>query len=550
MSEHDLIQRAHWGDLRGMRIAGLVRLSFEVDDSEVTASTSGPRVADDASGVKRRAPMTGRDIKGRDEQEKDVRQFVESRGGTYVYTYEEPDTSAWKRKRVRLPDGTIAYRVVRPVLEGAFDDLKQGATPDGTQVDGLIVYDIDRLTRDNRHLEDAIEVVENFRRPIIDITGTLDLLTDNGRTVARIVVATSNKQSADTARRVKRKHKAMKEAGIPTGGPRPTGWNDDKRTLNADEAKKIRAAARKILEGASPFTVAGEWNRINFSTPRGKRWTGYTVKYVLRNPRICGYSYRTASHFDPLTGAENRRVEVVRDAAGEPVMGNWDAIISPHEWEALVAILGENPEPGDGHNARKHLCTGTLRCDKGECGAPLRATKAPNRAKKPAGFFYYTCPSKATGKGCGGITINGEETDDAVKKLVIAKYELEAERRQATQIPQEWGREQELAHLREDIQDWKDQRAARKVSKEAFFTFIADAEIKERGLLRERAAFERKAGKNREQPVDLRAIWNTLSLPERRGYVERTLIAVLVSPAVGRGRPVRERLAPLYRDGA
>ncbi|WP_308283682.1 recombinase family protein [Streptomyces glomeratus] len=132
-------------------------------------------------------PATGRDIGSREEQEKDARRFVESRGGRYVYTYEEPDTSAWKRKRVRQPDGTVAYRVIRPVFEGALEDLKRGTTPDGQRLDGLIVYDIDRLTRGNRHLEDAIEVVENFRRPIIDITSTLDLLTDNGRIVARLL---------------------------------------------------------------------------------------------------------------------------------------------------------------------------------------------------------------------------------------------------------------------------------------------------------------------------------------------------------------------------
>jgi site-specific DNA recombinase len=28
---------------------------------------------------------------------------MESRHGNYVFTYEEPDTSAYKRKRVRLP---------------------------------------------------------------------------------------------------------------------------------------------------------------------------------------------------------------------------------------------------------------------------------------------------------------------------------------------------------------------------------------------------------------------------------------------------------------
>jgi site-specific DNA recombinase len=88
-----------------------------------------------------------------------------------------------------MPDGSYGYRVLRPIFEGALRDLKRGITPEGKRLDGLVVYDIDRLTRDNRHLEDAIEVVQLFGRPIMDITGTLDLLTDNGRTVARMIVA-------------------------------------------------------------------------------------------------------------------------------------------------------------------------------------------------------------------------------------------------------------------------------------------------------------------------------------------------------------------------
>ena len=104
----DAVRRAHQGDLGGRTFAGLVRLSFEL-----------------GYGAQRTAgPMTGRDINGRDEQEKAVRSYVESRGGTYAHMYEEPDTSAWKRKRVRLPDGRYGYRVIRPVLEGALEDLK------------------------------------------------------------------------------------------------------------------------------------------------------------------------------------------------------------------------------------------------------------------------------------------------------------------------------------------------------------------------------------------------------------------------------------------
>ncbi|WP_369255580.1 recombinase family protein [Streptomyces sp. R35] len=201
----DLVQRTHWGNLEGQNWAGLARLSTEETEGEIssdaTSEEAGPRF------------ITGRDIKNTEEQERNGRGFVGSRGGRYVHTYTQPDTSAWKRKRVRLPDGSLGYCVVRPVFEGALEDLKRGKAPNGERIDGLIVYDIDRLTRDPRHLEDAIDTVEHYHRPIIHITGTLDLLTDNGRAMARVVVAMANKQSADTARRVRRNHKARRDRG-------------------------------------------------------------------------------------------------------------------------------------------------------------------------------------------------------------------------------------------------------------------------------------------------------------------------------------------------
>ncbi|MFJ8723589.1 hypothetical protein [Streptomyces sp. NPDC093269] len=117
----DLVQRAHWGDLGGQSWGGLVRLSLEPDATEPSASAPNKTPDHPAGNGPTWRPATGRDIKSREQQEKDARRFVESRGGRYVYTYEEPDTSAWKRKRVRQPDGTVAYRVIRPVFEGALE---------------------------------------------------------------------------------------------------------------------------------------------------------------------------------------------------------------------------------------------------------------------------------------------------------------------------------------------------------------------------------------------------------------------------------------------
>jgi site-specific DNA recombinase len=353
------------------------------------------------------------------------------------------------------------------------------------------------LTRDNRHLEDAIEVVEHFRRPILDITGTLDLLTDNGRTVARIVVATYNKQSADTARRVKRKHRALELAGIPTGGARPFGWKQDRRTLEPVEAEAIRAAAERIMTGAPLPAIVADWNECGLLTPLGNKWVRQTVENVFRNPRIAGYRSRNVREYNPETDKESWRVEIVTNEKGQPVKGQFESILSPAEWEAVTAIIGSNPRPGRGTNARKYLLTGTLRCGKPDGGALLRATKAhASRAKTP-GLFYYTCPAKSAG-GCGGLSIPGPKTDKLITELVIAKCEEEAQRRGSGQEPAPWPREAEL------------QASA--------------------------------------LPVALREEWEDLVLAEKRAYIEDALIAILVQPANGKTRWHPDRLEPLWRE--
>ncbi|WP_405870994.1 recombinase family protein [Streptomyces sp. NBC_00005] len=543
--DNDLVQRARWGDLEGQNWAGLVRLSFEVDEGPGTNGDDATGTTDAKPAFR---PMTGRDIRSRDEQEKDSRSFVESRGGRYVYTYEEPDTSAWKRKRVRLPNGEIGYRVIRPVFEGALEDLKRGVAPNGERLDGLIVYDIDRLTRDNRHLEDAIEVVENFKRPIIDITGTLDLLTDNGRTVARIVTATNNKQSADTARRVARKHRALQQAGIPTGGTRPFGWKEDKRTLDPYESKWLRQSVHWLLAGKPISAVIRKLNEAGVTTATGREWSHPGLKAVMRNPRLCGYRSRQLSDIDPVTGTENKRVEIVLDDEGKPVTGQWEPVISVEEWEALRELLGSNPEPGQGHNTRKYLLRGTLRCDRNGCGAPLRVVKAEKSRNKPEGYFYYTCPSSGSvPSGCGGTKIGGPEADKAVSMMVIAKHQEEAAKRKANPAPTTWEGEEDLNRVREDLDELKQARKARIITAETYFTQLSELEAEKRRLTTQRNRILRNRHSDQGKPVDLAETWGDLMLSEQRAYVEDSLIAVLVARAVGRGRPVRDRLTPVWR---
>ncbi len=525
------IDRARSGDLAGLNFAGLVRLSFETDDD-----LTDPH------------PLTGKDIKGRDEQTVDCRSYVERRNGVYVHTYEEPNTSAYKRRPVQMPDGRMVYRVIRPIFEAALADLKRGTTPDGQRLDGLVVYDIDRLTRDPRNLEDAIEVVEHFGKPIIDITGTLDLLTDNGRTMARVIVATANKSSADTARRVRRKHQAMQQRGIPAGGTRPYGWQSDRRTLDETEAEHIRDAVRRFLGGAPLTGIAADWTRRGIMTTTGKRWSPAALKVVFRNPRICGYRGRIIQGTDPTTGKHVRRMETVLDADGNPVIGQWEPIISVDDWGAVMALLEEGRKTKFGDNARKYLLSGILRCGNDGCGAKMRGAARTIDGKS---IYYYQCPSTGLG-GCGGVAITGSKADEWIAETVIAKFELEAAKRGTERLPDAWPGQDELAEVQQQIADLTAGWRARPqlISTARYFGLLPELERDEQELIAQRDAWSAHRASIANRPASIRKEWESgrLTLAEQRAYVQRVLVAVMVAPVQGaRGVWNPDRMSPVWR---
>lgn len=537
----DLIALAQRGDYTGMNFVILARLSTEAKsrkraEKRAKAEKKGKKLA-----------VTGMDINNRDEQVNACTERIESRGGKVVFVYMEPHTSAWKKKRVQQPDGTFKYLVVRPVYRKVLADMAKGVcSENGERIDALMILDVDRLTRDNRDLEDAIDVVVYNKRPILDWRGSLDLLTEYGRTQARGIVAHKNGQSADTAFRVSQKHKAMQREGIPAGGTRPFGWKKDRRTLHKTEAPLLKAAALDVLGGRSRNSIVAEWNKAGILTSRGNAWTVDTLTLVLRNPRICGHRMISVQNVDENNGETlSRHVVTLLDDKGKPVKGKWKRIIKPEQWEALVEIIGERPNRGDGRNARKYLFTGTLRCGKDGCDQRLRAIKATASAGKPEGFFYYQCPSTSQG-GCGGIRIDGWEVDKYLSKIVVAKYEQQTAKREAVAAPAKWTKEAELAAVQEDIADLKKARRERKISAERYYADLNEYEAELSKLSAERNAFLRKQYAAAGKPVNLRQDWPGLTLAEQRAYVERTLSAVTVLPAGGKRRvPVETRLIPV-----
>jgi len=108
--------------------------------------------------------------------------------------YAENDASAFKRSRVRLPDGSTGLRVVRPVFRRLLDDLAAGVIGR----DGRLRPrpDRPRSTRPRRpHRRHR-----GAQDPDADRQGGIDLSTDSGITMSRIMVGIANKSSRDTSR--------------------------------------------------------------------------------------------------------------------------------------------------------------------------------------------------------------------------------------------------------------------------------------------------------------------------------------------------------------
>ena len=313
-------------------------------------------------------------------QEQDCRALAKARGWDVAEVYTENDTSAFKRRTVTLPDGTRARRVVRPEFRRLLADLADGT------ITALVGYDLDRIARDPRDLEDLIDVVEDTGHPAVSATGSLDLPA--GITLARVAVAMANQSSRDTARRVARARQGAAENGRWAGGGRRAyGYTADRTAVITSEADTIASIAADVLAGKSLYAITERLNTDNVPTASGAPWSPRAVRGVVTKPTVAGKLVHKG--------------EIVGDAP-------WPAILDEDTWTRVCEELSTRTPRAT--NQLTHWLTGILRC--GHCGLPLRGN----------GGRYWCGNTASRGqKGCGRISITAAPTEELVRDLVLTR---------------------------------------------------------------------------------------------------------------------------------
>jgi len=426
----------------------------------------------------------------------------------------------WQVEERYIDDDVSAYGgKVRPAYRRMLDDLHGGF------LDAVVVWDLDRLHRQPRELEEFFDLCKAANvSKLASVGGDVDLSTHDGQFLARILGAVAKKESDDKSRRIRRKHEELAQAGkIAGGGSRPYGYEDDKRTVRESEAVVIRECAARFLAGEALRSVCGGLNDRGVPTSTGGQWQQQTLSRMLRSARI--------------SGQREHKGEIVAPA-------EWPAIISPAETTRIRGLLSD-PDRRTNKVARRYLLVRLLRC--GLCGETLVSRP------KQGGARAYQCVKGPGFSGCGRISVMADPLEHFLVEAVLYRLDSpelaaamsgkpgnpDAERWQA-EIDQSRAQLDELAAMygRREIGMTEWQAARTPVERR-----VTDAK-KQLGRLTRTTALAGQIG----NATQLRERWQTLPLTRQHAIVAAVLDHLVVAPGRrGYNRFDPSRFNPVWR---
>lgn len=383
--------------------------------------------------------------------------------------------------------------------------------------DILLTWEASRATRQLTEYAHLAELCA-AHRVLWGYSGTVyDLTTRDGRLRTGLDALLAADESARTSERIQRSVRARAAAGAPHG-KLPYGYRREydpatrallRQVPDEETAPVVVEIFDRVLSRDPYYAIARDLTRRGVPTPRpatrrhdAGAWLSSTVKHIATNPTYAGLRTHKGQVVGPAT---------------------WDGIVTREVFDAAQVVVAEvakgatNPR---GDSTARHLLTGIARC--GHCRGPVRRIKGD-------GYEAYNC------RYCLKMSREMTKVDAFVTERLLALLELMP----ADPDPaQEVGAELEqaaaaLQQLRDRLDGFVDEAAAGRLSPASLARVearlapqiaAADAHVK---------ALRAPARLARYDLTDPRALWEAMSLPERRQLV-RDAVTVTLLP-LGKG---------------
>lgn len=337
--------------------------------------------------------LTGEEL-AVERQREDALALAEAKGWEIHDYYVDNSVSASKKN------------VVRPEYQRMVKHYKAG------KFNALICYDLDRLMRQPRELEDWIEEAETHGLPVVTMNGEADLGTDAGRLFARIKVSVAKAETDRKSARQKRAALQRAEMGRVPLGTRLTGYTKTGEVI-PEEAKLVRFIFKEFSTNETLKGLAKKLNDAEISTRRGGTWSPSSVATILKNPRYAGRVVYKGQILDSKVPA-------------------WKPLVTEDTFDYVQSIFrrDERKKNSEG-TARKHLGAGLYLC--GVCLRPVQ-TNGPRYWCKEGGHVTRSLPAidehvlstvrERLGKPDVAQMMVTETSHDAVKELSAEATEL------------------------------------------------------------------------------------------------------------------------------
>ena len=301
--------------------------------------------------------------------------------------YIQSQTSeGWTLVKARYDDGGLSGGTLdRPGLARLLADIAAG------QVDIVVVYKVDRLTRSLLDFSRLVEAFDHAGVSFVSVTQSFNTTTSMGRLTLNMLLSFAQFEREVTAERIRDKIAASKQRGMWMGGTPPIGYRPDGRSLAIveDEADLVRQLFQRYLELGSVHALHEALAQEGTHQPRRTTATGRAFGGV---PFARGQLYRMLGN--PLYRGLIRH-------RSQTYAGNHPAIIDEALWDQVQARLRENTQ---GPQLAPSAADPSLLAGKlfDAAGEPLVATHA-NKGK--VRYRYYVSRhlqhgwTKAAGQG-------------------------------------------------------------------------------------------------------------------------------------------------------
>jgi site-specific DNA recombinase len=274
----------------------------------------------------------------------------------------------WELLPDRYDDGGVSGgHLDRPALQRLMQAV------DDKQVDQIVVYKIDRLTRSLADFAKLVERLEAAEASFVSVTQSFNTATSMGQLTLNMLLSFAQFEREATAERIRDKIAASKRKGLWMGGNAPLGYRPDGRTLKIDqeEAATVRTLYELYQEHGAIREVKERAEDLGLRSRRRERAGGHVsgvhpfdrghIHHILSNPIYAGRIRHKGQIYD----------------------GQHPAIIDPEVWERVQTELDGAAARmrGTKRKATRSPLAGKLFDETGDRLTPSRSRKNGKRLR-------------------------------------------------------------------------------------------------------------------------------------------------------------------------